>query len=210
MKIKTEMKIKTFILALFIGLYTISTVEAQDYAKVNELTGLKIGEKAPTFVATQANGETFKLEEALKSGPVVMIFYRGEWCPYCNRHLSNLQDSSIMIKEAGATLIAISPQKQEYLKKMETKTGAGFTLLHDKGFKISDDYKGTFKPSFMQRLMYNMIGAKLRTSASDSSKQLPVPATYVINKEGIIIWRHFNQDYTQRSTAAEILKALEE
>ncbi len=183
--------------------------EAQKYAKAKDLKGLAVGQLAPKFSAKQANGILFSLDEALKKGPVVMVFYRGEWCPICNRHLSNLQDSAQLIMDKGATLIAVSPQKPEYLEEMKSKTGAEFTLLYDEGFKISDAYKSTFRPSFFYRLIYNSMGAKLKSSQSDDSQQLPVPATYVIATDGTIIWRHFDPDYSKRSTAAEILKALE-
>jgi peroxiredoxin len=141
----------------------------------------------------------------------VLIFYRGQWCPICNRHLSQIQDSLKFIAEKGATVIAVSPEKPEYLEKMEKKTGSEFTLLYDEDYKIENAYDVTFTPDDKQIFMYNtMLNAKLKESHSDDSQQLPIPATYIIGTDGMIVWRQFNPDYKKRSTVAEIVKNLPE
>ena len=161
---------------------------AQTDRPADEAKGLQVNARAPDFSAKDTNDSTFVLSEALKDGPIVMIFYRGQWCPYCNRHLSNLQDSLEMITGKGARVIAISPEPQEKAGVMKEKTGATFTLLHDEDYHIEEAYDVTFR-------------SKLRG-------YLPVPATYIINKEGVIVWRHFDPDYHERSTVSDILKHL--
>ena len=185
-------------------------MKAQDYRSAKEAEGISVGTTAPVFSALDANNHKFSLETALEQGPVVLIFYRGFWCPVCNKHLSKIQDSLKLIEEKGAKVIAISPEKPEYLGKMEKKTGAEFTLLYDEGYKISDAYDVTFKPNKGTLITYNTIlGAKLKKTHSDESQRLPIPATYVIDQSGTITWRQFNPDYKKRSNVADILNALE-
>lgn len=206
---KTSQAIQGLILAIIFTL-NISDMKAQDYRSAKEAEGLSAGTAAPVFNALDANNNTFSLETALEQGPVVLIFYRGFWCPVCNKHLSKIQDSLKLIEEKGAKVIAISPEKPEYLGKMEKKSGAEFTLLYDEGYKISDAYDVTFKPSKATLITYNtMLGAKLKKTHSDDSQRLPIPATYVIDKSGTITWRQFNPDYKKRSNVADILEALD-
>jgi peroxiredoxin len=183
---------------------------AQTEKDITEVHGLEVGKKAPNFIAIDADSNSFSLKTALKDGPVVMIFYRGFWCPVCNKHLSTMQDSLQLIQATGAKVFAISPEKPEYLNKMADKTGAEFTLLYDEGYKIANAYAVNFTPTVRQLFIYNtVLGGKLKESHSDESQRLPIPATYIINREGKIIWRQFDPDYHNRSTVQGILNALE-
>lgn len=203
------------IFAITIGILSIiilstSLASAQNGKDIEDVHGIEVGVKAPLFTAVNAENKIFSLEEELKNGAVVLIFYRGFWCPVCNKHLSRLQDSLKQIQATGAQVIAISPEKPEYLDKMAEKTGAEFTLLYDEDYKIANAFDVTFKPSAMQLFTYNtVLGGKLKESHTDDSQRLPIPATYIINQEGIIIWRQFDPNYKNRSTVQEILKALE-
>ncbi len=184
---------------------------AQQYRNAKEAQGLEVGLKAPLFAAMDQDGNHFKLEQALEKGPVVLIFYRGHWCPVCNKHLEKVQDSLQGIYEKGASVVAISPEKVELLNKTANKTNAAFTLLHDAGYQIADAYDVTFKPDSMSRLMYNtMLGANLKSAHDDDSQRLPIPATFIIGTDGKILWRHFDPDYKKRSTVQDILKHLPE
>ncbi|MDT8394187.1 MAG: peroxiredoxin-like family protein [Bacteroidales bacterium] len=186
-------------------------MKAQEYRSAEEAEGLKVGSMAPVFTALDADSSIFSLEEALKDKPVVLIFYRGFWCPVCNKHLSQIQDSLKLIEEKGARVIAVSPEKPEYLGLMAEKTGAAFTLLYDEDYKIADAYDVTFKPSATTLFTYNtLLGAKLKKTHSDDSQRLPIPATYLIDKNGVISWRQFDPDYKKRSNVADILQALTE
>jgi peroxiredoxin len=186
-------------------------VMAQNTRSVEDAHGLPVGVKAPDFHAIDADSITFRLAEAIKKGPLVMIFYRGQWCPICNRHLAAVQDSLKLITDRGASVVAVSPQKPEYLKKMVGKTGATFRLLYDKGYAISDAYDVTFTPETWQLIRYNTeLNAKLKESQSDDSQRLPIPATYLINRDGMIVWRHFDPNYRNRSTVKDILDHLPE
>jgi len=152
---------------------------------------------------------TFTLSEALKKGPVVVIFYRGQWCPVCNKHLSTLQDSLQMIYEKGASVIAISPEQSEFLKRTAEKTHASFSLLYDEGYKIANLFDVTFKPDSLTTVMYNTIlRANLKEANTDVSQRLPIPATFIIGTSGKIIWRHFDSDYKKRSTVTDIVNNI--
>jgi len=199
-------KILTILLLTFLT----SNIMAQtEYKRVNEAQGLQVGTTITDFSATDVNGNTFNLQEALQKGPVVLVFYRGQWCPVCNRHLSNLQDSLQLIYSAGASVIAVSPEKQEYLKKTADKTHATFTLLYDEGYKIANQFDVTFKPDAITRTLYNTaLGADLKNANSDDSERLPIPATFIIGKDSKIVWRQFDPDYKKRSTVEDILNNL--
>lgn len=183
--------------------YSQSTRNAED-AK-----GLAIGSKAPLFKAIDADSLTFDLNEAIVNRPVVIIFYRGFWCPVCNKHLAQIQDSLSLITDKGATVVAISPEKPEYLEKMADKSGAKFRLLYDEGYKIANEYDVTFTPKKSELVIYNtVLSANLKETHSDDSQRLPIPATYIVNKNGTIVWRQFDPNYKNRSSVKEILENL--
>jgi peroxiredoxin len=194
----------TMILVLMMG-----GLQSQPEKNTDDAKGLLPGTEAPMFKTIDADSIEFSLSDAIENGPVVLIFYRGYWCPVCNEHLESLQDSLKFIEEKGAQIIAVSPEKPEYLDKMADQTGAKFTLLYDEDYKIANAYDVTFKPKKMQLFTYNVVlGAKLKDTHSDESQRLPIPATYIINEEGIIVWRQFDPDYKNRSSVKEILNVL--
>ena len=199
-------KIMTILLLAFLN----SNIMAQtNYKTVKEAKGLQVGETIKDFSAVDLHDSTFTLSEALKKGPVVVIFYRGQWCPVCNKHLSHLQDSLQMIYEKGATVIAISPEQSEFLKRTAEKTHASFSLLYDEGYKISDLFDVTFKPDTMTTIMYNtLLGANLKKANTDDSQRLPIPATFIIGTDGKIVWRHFDPNYKNRSTTKQIIENI--
>lgn len=182
---------------------------AQEPKGVMEAKGLSVNSKAPDFKAMDKEEKVFHLGSVLEKGPVVMIFYRGHWCPVCNKHLSSIQDSIRLITDRGVTVVAISPQNPEYLQKMSDKTGAEFRLLYDEDYKIAQAYDVSFTPEKKELIIYNtMLNAQLKKSQSDDSQRLPIPATYIINEQGKIVWRQFDPDYKNRSSVQGILQNL--
>tara|TARA_B100001115_G_scaffold183414_1_gene182200 strand:- start:2515 stop:3117 length:603 start_codon:yes stop_codon:yes gene_type:complete len=176
---------------------------------LDSVQGLAIGDQAPLPTLQNEEGQSISLSEALKKGPIVLVFYRGQWCPYCNRHLSALEAIRDSLEMEGAQLFAISPEKPEYLQEMQEKTEAGFSLLYDSAYQTIIAYNLAFLPSAGTRFKYNTIlGARLSEAHGDERELLPVPATFLIDQEGIIRWRHFDPDYTQRSDPSEVLEAL--
>ena len=186
------------------------SINAQDLHSVNNAKGLPVGEQAPMFEALDADSNNFDLGATIKNSPVVIIFYRGFWCPVCNKHLSGIQDSLKMIEAMGVRVIAVSPEKPEFLGKMAEKSGAEFSLLYDEDYKIAAAYGVLYAPTRGQLFTYNtFLGGKLKKTHSDDSQQLPIPATYIINKEGVIVWRQFDPDYHNRSSVKDILSFFE-
>lgn len=176
---------------------------------VKEAKGIAIGDSVSNFNAKDIHDSMYSLIESLKTGPVLVIFIRGQWCPFCNKHLSAIQQSLPQIYAKGASVIVISPEKSEFIKKSIEKTGAEFTILYDENYKIADAFDVTFKPDRISRFMYNtMLGANLKETHSDDSERLPVPATYIIGRDGKVVWRHFDPNYKKRSTVVDIIKNI--
>jgi peroxiredoxin len=170
--------------------------------------GLFINSKAPDFKAKDQHGKDIRLKDVLKQGPVVLVFYRGHWCPFCNRQLKKLEDSLQFIRDKGATLIAVSPEKPENISKTVEKTGAEYPILHDEGLKIMKAYEVEFEVQENTINRYRNTGIDLEKINGNDWKFLPVPAIYIIDKESTITYRFFDTDYKKRPSVQEILKNL--
>ena len=170
---------------------------------------LEVGLKVSDFSAKDIFDKTHTLSNLTKNGNVVLIFIRGQWCPFCNKHLKALQKQFHKIYEEGASVVVVTPEKSEFIKKTIEKTNAEFTILYDEDYKIAEAFDVLFLPNKMMRVVYNVaLGAKLKESHSDNSEQLPIPATFIISKEMKLKWRHFNPDYKKRSKMEDILANL--
>ena len=170
--------------------------------------GLFLNSKAPDFKAKDQNGNDVRLKDLLKKGKVVLVFYRGEWCPYCNRNLKKLADSLQLIVDKGATLVAVSPEKPENIAKTVEKTHATFPILFDEGLKIMKAYEVEFEVPENTLKRYRNSGIKIDEANGRNGNYLPIPATYVIDKDSNITYRFFNQDYKKRPSVKEILDNL--
>ncbi len=170
--------------------------------------GLFIASKAPDFKAKDQNGKEIRLKDLLKEGKVVLVFYRGYWCPYCNKELSKLQDSLQLIKDKGATLIAVSPEKQENISKTIEKTKAEYSILHDEGLKIMKAYEVEFEVPENTITRYRNAGIDIGKNNGDNGNFLPIPAVYIIDKESTITYRFFEPDYKKRPTVLDLLNNL--
>jgi peroxiredoxin len=180
-----------------------------NFKSINEAKGLKIGSLVLNFSAKDIFDQSYTLSDALQNGSVVLIFIRGQWCPFCNRHLRKLQQQFKFIYEKGASVVVITPEKSEFIKKTIAKTGAEFPILYDKDYKIAESFDVLFRPKRTIRLMYNtVLGAKLKESHSNGTEQLPIPATFIISRDFKVKWRHFNPDYKKRSKIQDILENL--
>jgi peroxiredoxin len=171
--------------------------------------GLFINSKAPDFKATDQYGNEIRLKDVLRDSIVVLIFYRGQWCPYCNKQLKKLEDSLLLIKNKGARLIAVTPEKPEYISKTIEKTKASYPLLYDKEMKIMKAYGVAFQVDDKSVSRYKNADIDLLSANGQKDKAfLPVPATYIISKEGTILYRYFDTDYKKRPSVQEILDNL--
>ena len=189
---------------LLVGFISSSLVNAQEKPE-----GLFINSKAPDFTATDQYGYEIRLKDVLKDSLVVLIFYRGQWCPYCNRQLKKLEDSLQLIKDKGAKLIAVTPEKNEYILKTIEKTKATYSLVYDKEMKIMKAYAVAFEVD--ERTISRYRNADIDLAAANGQKDkvyLPVPAVYIINKERTILYRYFDADYKKQPAVKDILENL--
>ncbi len=177
-------------------------------AQSTEPKGLKVGDAAPLFTATDNNGKSFSLESALKKGDVVLMFYRGQWCPFCNKQMSQMNDSLSLITGKGATVVAISPEIQENVVKTIEKTKASFPVISDVQMKIMKDYQVNFAVPQTTIDRYKNFGIDFNVVNGGNGANLPVPATYVIGKNGKIKYVFFNPDYRKRASVKEIASYL--
>ncbi len=197
-----------YTILLFSLLFSIPSI-AQTAPSLDEVKGAQVGDTVKNFSLSDQNGQTFTLTEALKDGPVVLVFYRGQWCPYCNKHMSHLQDSLPLIGAKGARVIALSPENPAYLEKMEIKTGAKFSLLYDSSYQIAKRMDVLFDPGEQLVKKYDRISGKPLTEVHGTDNTLlPVPATFIIDQDGVIVWRHFDTNYKERSGIDAILQHL--
>lgn len=191
------------ILALIFFCLALLPVKAQQYP-----SGLKVADKAPQFEAADQNGNSVQLTQLLKKGTVVLIFYRGQWCPYCNRQLKELEDSLVFIKEKGALLVAITPEKPANIKKTMAKTKASYPILFDDGLKIMKQYEVAYDVDAITIDKYKKYGIDFTEVNGNNGAVLPVPAVYIINKTGEIVYKFFDTNYTKRPSVKELLSYL--
>jgi peroxiredoxin len=185
-------------------LLSLAIVNAQEGPK-----GLNLNDIAPDFIAKDQGGAVINLKEKLKKGPVVLIFYRGYWCPHCSKQLKKLEDSLLQITNKGATLIAITPEQPENIGKTIEKTKAGYPVLFDDGLKIMKSYDVAYAVDEKTITTYKGYGIDFtKVNGETNGNNLPVPATFVISKDGKIVYRHFDKNYTKRPSVAEILEKL--
>jgi len=171
--------------------------------------GIAVGEKAPGFRLPDARGREVSLEERLERGPVVLSFYRGAWCPFCNLELKALQEILPRIQEVGASLMAVSPQTPARALSLAEAHGLGFDLLSDATQKAIREYRLQFTvPQEIREIYMRMFGLDVARENADGSWNLPVPATFVIDTAGMVRAHHVAMDYMTRMEPHAIVAAL--
>jgi peroxiredoxin len=190
------------LLVLMVSLLT-GVVTAQELTST-----LQVGDIAPDFHGIDQTEDLVNLSESLKKGPVVLIFFRGSWCYYCNKHISKFQDSLEYVLEKGASVIAVSPQIPEYNHKTISKTGATFSVIHDEGYQIMDAYHVSFTMDEKIIKKYRRFGRHIDRANANEEYILPVPATFIIGEDRVIRYIQYDPNYKNRSTVAEVLENL--
>lgn len=169
---------------------------------------LRTGDKAPDFSLPNAVGAPIDSRDLLKNGPLVVSFYRGSWCPYCDLELRALQVALSSIQSLGAQLVGISPQTVEKTAATRKDRQLRFEVLSDKGNQVARSFGLVFKLDKELQEIYPQLGIRLSDSNGDSSWELPIPATYVIAPDGTIVYSYVNADYTQRAELEQIIAVL--
>lgn len=176
----------------------------------NVLGGLAVGDIAPDFELKNEIGKDISLKETLKEGPVLLVFYRADWCPYCTKHLAEFEEHINNMKtEGNASVIAISPQLPKYSKKLSEENGYTFPILFDEDHVVMKDYKVFFRVSKeYNEKIFKYKGDYIQTRNGDTNPYLPVPATYVIGQDQRIKFVHYDPNYRLRANIEEALTTL--
>lgn len=170
--------------------------------------GLSRGEKAPNFNLPDAKGETVELYDQLNQGPVVLTFYRGGWCPYCNMELRAYQQILREFKDEGAQLVAISPQTPDQSLSTQEKNELEYHVLSDVGNEVANQYNLVYQlPEFLVEV-YKDKGLNVDKHNGDDTWTLPVSATYIIDTDGTIVYEYTKSDYKDRAEPSEVLAEL--
>lgn len=171
---------------------------------------LKVGDKAPAFTLKDADGREVSSAELLKRGPLVVTFYRGVWCPYCNMDLQAIEAVVPEIRKRGAELVAISPQTAPNSRRSARENKLSFAILSDAGNEVAQRFGLRFVlPGYLRDLYKNTFKNDLAVVNGDESWTLPMPARFVIGPDGIIRYAEVNPDYTRRPDPEELMPVLD-
>ncbi|WP_412070437.1 peroxiredoxin-like family protein [Rubrivirga sp. IMCC43871] len=170
---------------------------------------LGVGDRAPDFQLPGVDGATVRLSDLLIDGPVVLTFYRGAWCPYCNTQLRDYQQALARVEAAGAQLVAVSPQAPDSSTALADRAALAFPVLSDLGNAVSRAYGLVYRVDDATRRRYESVGVDLDRYNGTDDWELPVPATYVVRRDGTIAAAFVEADYTQRASARMVLDALD-
>jgi peroxiredoxin len=170
---------------------------------------LKAGDRAPEFTLPDSDNKPVSSTTLLAKGPLVISFYRGVWCPYCNLELQALQSALPEIEKRGAGLIAISPQTAANSRKSQRQNNVSFAILADAKSEVAARFGIRFNlPGYLIDV-YKSFKNDLPLVNDDNSWALPMPARYVIAPDGLIAYSEINPDYTQRPDPSELLPVLD-
>ncbi len=173
--------------------------------------GLKVGSKAPDFTLANAFGKSVRLSDHLKKGPVVLVFYRGAWCPFCNRHLASLADAQPELAALGYRILAVSPDRPAKLAESAGKARLTYQLASDSDLAAAKAYGLAFQlPDETVTLYKDKYRIDLEGAPGRTHHALPVPAVFLINPAGRIVFEYTNPDYKTRLSSEELLKAARE
>jgi peroxiredoxin len=167
-----------------------------------------VGERAPAFRLADARGGDVALDDLLADGPVVLVFYRGAWCPYCNLQLAAFQAALDDIRSAGATLVAVSPQTPDQSLTLAERHALAFPVLTDPGNAVAREYGLVFRQSDAVTRTSRELGVELADFNGDDSNTLPAAATFVIGADGVVRFASVSGDYRWRVGPDEVLAAL--
>jgi len=175
-----------------------------------ESIALKVGDRSPSLSLPDAMGERVHVDRLLEQGPVVAIFYRGGWCPYCNLELRAWQAHLAELHSLGATLVAISPQTPDNSLSTAEKNALAFPVLSDSDLAAAHGFgiAFTLPPELVE--LYGSVGNNLPELNGNGQWVLPVPATFVIDRSGVIQFAHVEADYRERAEPDDVLAVIRE
>jgi len=205
-----------FLIAIAISIMSAVNGQEINYSKYGIETkdshiplGLKAGDKAPDFTGYDQKGKQVELKKLLEKGPVVLFFYRGKWCPVCSRYLNHYQDSLNIIIDQGFNVVAITPESIENVEQTVAVHNISFTVIYDCQENIMKDYDVMFNvtKAYQDKILSSLSTDIAKNNGRDAAR-LPVPATYIINKEGIIVAVQFDPNYQNRASVKWIIRNI--
>lgn len=173
-----------------------------------EESSMSIGERFPDFGLTNTNNEIVELKEFLKNGKVIVAFFRGSWCPYCNLELKALQDNLRQITARKATLVTISPQIADYSEELKDNYQLNFEVLMDKDNALAKQLGISFGLQEYVIPTYGSLGIELSKYNENDNNELPVPAVFVIDTNGCITYKFVDTNYMNRIDIQELIEQL--
>jgi peroxiredoxin len=171
---------------------------------------LKAGDTAPTFTLSDPDGASVSSAALLARGPLVVSFYRGVWCPYCNLELQALEEARVDIEARGASVIAVSMQNAVNSRKSARENKLGFPILIDAGGVLAAEFGLRYSLTPETVALYMTLGNNLEVINGESSWSLPMPGRYVIGQDGIVAYADANPDYTHRPDPRDLLPILDQ
>lgn len=169
---------------------------------------LGIGDVAPDFILPDAGGREVRLSDLLSTGPVAVSFYRGDWCPYCNIELRALQEALGRFRDAGATLVAISPNLPDGSMTVVERHDLGYPVLSDVGNEVASGFGLVFQVQDDLVAEYRDMGIDVAESNGGTEWEIPLPATYVIRRDRTIAYAFVDADYRKRAEPADVIAAI--
>jgi peroxiredoxin len=169
---------------------------------------LAAGARAPAFSLPNSHGVLLKSADLLVRGPMVLTFQRGSWCPYCTMDMQAVEAAARQIRALGASVLAISPQSEPNSRKFEEDNDLSFSILRDQGNVVAHQFGLRYRVSQDVIAVYKGFGNDLAAGNGEDSLTLPLPARYVIGRDGIIAYAEVNADYTRRPDPREWLPVL--
>ncbi len=173
-----------------------------------EISALQVGDLAPEITLPDATGQAVRLADLWQHGPLVVIFYRGGWCPYCNLELRAWQQQLEPLTSLGARLVAVSPQTPDNSLSTAEKNELAYTVLSDSSLAGAQGFGIAFEMPQALIELYRGVGNDLPVLNGNGQWVLPLPATYVIGRDGRIVFAHVEADYRARAEPADVLAAI--
>lgn len=199
---------KSIFLLIVIIVLTAPFLQAQNYAETaDKVTPLLISSEIPDVSLKNIEGETVNLRSKVYEQPTVLVFYRGGWCPYCNRHLAELKQIEEDLYEIGYQILAISPDRPEKLKATLNENELDYTLLSDSPMNVTKAFGLAFKVDSKTVERYKSLGIDLEADSGYDHHLLPAPAVYIVNTEGIVRFNYVNPNYRERINGDVLLSA---
>ena len=204
---------QTPIVLIFLAVFSFSSFAANDrqaiHASAEEVQPLLPGMQAPDFIVKDATGEPFEFKANAMAKPVVLAFFRGGWCPYCNLHLAEMRKAEAQLKDMGFDIWFISVDKPELLLESLEDPDIGYTLYSDSSLSATRAFGLAFKMPDELVEKYKTYNIDLEMASGETHHVLPAPATYLIGSDGIIKFAYINPDYKVRLPPSVLLAAAE-